>query len=98
MKYIEKTGVQDSAGHENLCWVAVSGGFDLASNNASIWLQGYKDKDAFLAGMKPADSKMISVKLSDLLSFEAVWGELAMKLVSEGTFEGGTIKDTEEST
>lgn len=96
MKYIEKTGLIDSADHENTCWVAIEGAFFLKSDFAIIKLCGYKNKDAFVANKTSPDIKTIQVKMSELASFETVWSEIATKLITEGVFAGGVIKDTDE--
>lgn len=97
MKYIEKSGINDPSNHENICWVAANGSFALKEDDAYVTLYGYKDVTSFLSGAQPADNKKVHVALSSLQTFEAVWSELALRLISEGTFEGGTIKDTEET-
>ena len=94
MQTINITGRLDGAAHENTCWVAKAGSFDLAEDRASMMLFGYKDGQAFLDGKSHADSVNVHFKLSELATFEAVWTEIATKLVSPGgPFEGGAIVD-----
>lgn len=97
MQTINITGRLDGADHENTCWVAKAGSFDLATDSASMMLVGYKDTQAFMNGKSFADTANVQFKLSDLTTFEAVWTEIATKLVSPGgPFEGGTIEDVPE--
>lgn len=96
MKYIQKT-LQDSHDNDVACWIASEGAFNILQNTAKLKVAGWKSKDAYNAGKSASDEpKWVEFKLSDLQSFEAVWAEIAMRLISQGApFEGGTIEDTE---
>lgn len=93
MKYIDKI-LQNDCGFDVTCWVAVSGSFSLDENKGTITLLGWKDVESFQSKAAPADSKWIELELSSLQSFETVWGEIVMRLVGEGVFLNGEIKET----
>lgn len=94
MKYIFKTGIKDSSNHENICWLAAEGSFNVLTGKAKLKMVGWKDVEAFQSKAAPADSKWVELELSSLKTFEAVWGEIAMRLVGEGVFLNGEIKET----
>jgi hypothetical protein len=97
MKYIEKI-LQNNQGFDVTCWVATEGSFNVMTGKARLRMSGWKDAEAFAARKPHADSTWVELELSSLQSFETVWGELAMRLVSEGKFAQGEIKDTTEVT
>ena len=92
MKVIQKS-LTNASGHENACWIAVNGSFSLINNSGSVQLVGWKDVESFSAGLKPDDNKMVDFILTDISTFGAVWTEIATKLISEGTFAGGSLVD-----
>lgn len=94
MKYIEQA-IENEQGYTVSCWVAVAGSFSLSENQGRITLVGWKDVDAYKAKKAPSDQKIETFALSDLQNFEAVWGEIASKLVTASTnFRNAQIKDT----
>ncbi len=97
MKYIEKI-VQNEQGFDVPCWVATEGSFDILTGKARLKMAGWKDAQAFVDKRPSAGHIWVELELTSLQSFETVWGELAMRLISEGKFEGGVIADTPEDT
>lgn len=95
MKYIDKSLVNDQD-YAVTCWVATEGSFNILTGKAKLKMVGWKNVETFNAKKPQADQKWIELELASLQSFEAVWTELATKLVTSGVFEGGEIKDTEE--
>lgn len=96
MKYIEKT-LTNGQGYDVTCWVASEGSFNVLTGMAKLKMTGWKDADAFVGKKPHADQKWVELEMSSLKSFESVWGELALKLVTGGAFENGIINDTEWS-
>ena len=92
MKVITKS-IENGAGFPVSCWVATSGSYDLSSGSGTVTLEGYKDVTAFQEHKQSCDGRTIRFSLSDLSSFEAVWTEIATKLVTSGELAGGSIVD-----
>lgn len=105
MKYIEKI-LTDNREHENNCWVAVKGSFNLGIINdfdlnesiegyANLVLYGWKNKEAFLNNAEYSDIRTIQIKLNDIQAFEAMWAEIAGKIITDETsqFLSGQLLD-----
>lgn len=96
MKYIEKT-VTSISGHDNTCWVPACANVDLIQNKFHMILSGYKDADSKTANLPAMEAKPVSIPLTELPSWNALWNEVMNYAVTvDPTFIHGVIKDLPE--
>lgn len=73
------------------CWISDLCEIRPLENYARIRLLGFKDIAAYEAGKPPMGNLQQDIALSDVANYEAVWQDVAMILLTNGDFAGGSI-------
>jgi hypothetical protein len=83
--------IELSTGAVASCWISDLCEIRPLENYARLRLLGYKDAASYEAGKPPMGNIQQDINLPDVANYENAWQDVAMLLLTNGEFVGGSI-------